>query len=691
MAFMTSEIMSDQESFKTMASSDASNTVDMKGTKSNSKGVKGVKSGLHQKSRDLSSSLLSFLHSPLPGSRCTSCSAARVTANVNCIGAGASFGEDQEDRTGGKSRMHLIGQNVEEDEDQGTDDEPIEDEFEQEVIRRLTRQPLSHLSLNAIVAKCTSLQSLVLHCDRDGIGHGIIDAIQSLPVLDTMEIYANRVVKVIEKSCKSGQVCETIGSLDIHALLDAAPNLSSLSLRGSAFSFQQLSEQRRKPLGETTRTDPFYEAISMPSETKIRRLSLDTHSANEQDLLALLSLCADLEVLHLPGGLSWEWSNHFIETLAKSCPRLETFTINASSGRPVSDDRLTALVRGLCKLPIVPSSSADSTTTLSAMEGEYMSTALGSQTPSWPSKAETAAELAASVQVYRPLKSFGARACHFGDSTLDAIEAYLEDPEEEQNVEGDGASQFSGSFDVGWDEDSEVEVEAAQMHWTMYPSGLGQAVEEGGTSGLGESHISGASSSSIAVISTTLPRVQRPVHARAQWGCCDTLTELTIGFTTPDRTTTKSYAIYSLLSGFTNLEHLHLAYTCLSLTTPVALDGSQTTATAAPSTSSSSNLLTNKVSDAISFVSTTVEAQERMETGFDRLRTLRRLRTFSIETCAYPTITRADLAWMVAHWPRLERFFINLPGAAKERQFNTWLDQLGRPDVQIQSRQTLLF
>ncbi|KAF9338190.1 hypothetical protein BG006_008681 [Podila minutissima] len=149
------------------------------------------------------------------------------------------------------------------------------------------------------------------------------------------------------------------------------------------------------------------------------------------------------------------------------------------------------------------------------------------------------------------------------------------------------------------------------------------------------------------------------------WACKDTLERLVIGFSSPDRTTTHpapttadqpsaiepeaaarplSWYMYKHLSTLTQLEQLQFSQTCLDLSS---------------------------------------------EGGIHQLQTLKRLRTFSIESCGYAALTQDQVRWMASttHWPRLETIYIN-PGVSCERQIQTWLTEMGRQDdLQLQSLQ----
>ncbi|KAF9989486.1 hypothetical protein BGZ75_006178 [Mortierella antarctica] len=104
--------------------------------------------------------------------------------------------------------------------------------------------------------------------------------------------------------------------------------------------------------------------------------------------------------------------------------------------------------------------------------------------------------------------------------------------------------------------------------------------------------------------------------------------------------------MYSLLATLTQLEHLQLSYTCLNVSA---------------------------------------------DSGFHQLKSLTRLRVFSIETCGYSSLSREDLVWMVKAWPKLERIYVNLPGGTKDKQFRAWLKEVGREDVAIESQQAMMY
>ncbi|KAG0076393.1 hypothetical protein BGZ93_003976, partial [Podila epicladia] len=75
-----------------------------------------------------------------------------------------------------------------------------------------------------------------------------------------------------------------------------------------------------------------------------------------------------------------------------------------------------------------------------------------------------------------------------------------------------------------------------------------------------------------------------------------------------------------------------------------------------------------------------------------QLQTLKRLRTFSIESCGHRALTQVQWMDSTTHWPRLETIYINPLGAFCERQIQIWLTAMVRQDdlrLQILQRQKL--
>ncbi|KAF9183249.1 hypothetical protein BGZ50_004368 [Haplosporangium sp. Z 11] len=462
------------------------------------------------------------------------------------------------------------------------------------------RQQLSLVCLNKIVGQCLHLQKLCLHGERDGIHVEMVQAIQSLSYLQSLELYAHKIV-VDQDTMRA-----STWLLNIQDLLKGLVQLQSLTLRGTAFSFLsapscQDNNDDRDDINANPIIGQTDDVFTTPTSFPIRRISLDTPTLSESGLTFLLRQCPHLESLDLPGGISWDWSDDFIQSFAHSCPRLQEFSINSSSFPPVPEDRLTALIQGV-----------------------------------------------------GPLRRFGARSCLVGDSTFAALQEYSPDLEildisltrghglskaklyeylrhakGLKHLEADGVwillEDVYRAQDTGENQSQEYGQQQEQHHEPQQQHSEQQQQQQL------QGHLQ-------------LPSPERPsCHS---WVSQDTLQYLNIGFTSPDRGTQRCHAMFTLLSSLTSLEHLYLSYTCLSLT-PVA--------------------------------------------GFHQLKSLTRLRTFSIETCGYAPLNREDVLWMVTAWPKIEKIFVNLPGSSKERQLRAWLKEAHREDVVIESQQSMLW
>ncbi|KAF9366856.1 hypothetical protein BGX34_003956 [Mortierella sp. NVP85] len=464
--------------------------------------------------------------------------------------------------------------------------------------------------LAKIVTRCKNLQKLRLHGGMEGVHYDMIEAIVSLKYLQSLELYADKVVIDQEDSTTTTRT----RLLNVQDLISQLPQLETLALRGTAFSLKASPSKavldrhvdteesdnginssailvqgscavRPSPVqfalkqdGTTTLVaSPFkcpksnlnVDNPSPPLESSSKHLSLDM-ALQEEELSLLLQQCPLLESLDLPGGLAWEWSDDFIRQVAQSCSRLSGFSINSSCHAPVSEERLTALVLAL-----------------------------------------------------PPLRRFGIRSCFLGDSTLDALEE--RSPELEiLDISLSKTQHLSKARFYDYLRNAaklrEVEAEGVWI-WLKFlednSDGLGQQ----------QQHIQ--------------VDQQRHLQPRHGWANRHTLQRLTLGFTSPDRSTQNCYPMYNLLSTFTELEYLHLSYTCLRFS---------------------------------------------RESGFHQLETLTRLRTFGIETCAYTPLTREDVVWMVTTWPQLERIYLNLLGASRERLIRQWLKELHREDIVIESQ-----
>ncbi|KAG0228747.1 hypothetical protein B0O80DRAFT_527483 [Mortierella sp. GBAus27b] len=519
--------------------------------------------------------------------------------------------------------------------------------------------------LNKILGRCTNVQKLSLHGKQQGVHDDIIKAILSLRYLESLELYTERVM-TIDRETKM----TTTRLLNIQKdLLRHVPQLETLVLRGNAFSFQSLPEASILndvptttketgdgnnnndssssnssnsssihpqpsqidstivqgscivPLahpalvhdgdgdGASSSSSTLVASLDNPLPTlpitttaaaafittfPLKHLSLDT-TLSEAELTMLLRQCPVLESLDLPGGLAWVWSDDFITGLAQSCPRLGAFSINSSCHPPVPEERLTALVKAL-----------------------------------------------------PPLRRFGARSSLLGDSTLDALEErspdlkmldislsknrhlskprlykYLRHANQLTRLEADGVWICLDDL-----EDSEQQQQQQQQG----QQGQGQQQEQ--------VVVPDFLAASPPLSSSSYPPPPNPNHTCREWASRHTLKKLTIGFSCPDRGTTKCHGMYNLLSTLTELEVLHISNSRLDLSA---------------------------------------------KSGFNQLKSLTKLRTFSIETSAYNPLTQQDVVRMATTWPQLERICVNNPGASKERQFREWLRKAQREDIVISS------
>ncbi|KAF8979359.1 hypothetical protein BGZ46_005524 [Entomortierella lignicola] len=488
--------------------------------------------------------------------------------------------------------------------------------------------------LSKIVGRCTNLQKLSLRAERDGIHVDTIQAIQSLCFLQSLELYANRTVADQEATATT-KTTSKMRLLNVQEIVKDLPQLKELVIRGSAFCLQSPPPQPDSPhelldiktedvdqdesqaqvqaqahnnalahtesescaathnnnavflTNDNSETYPNKGIITFP----IQHLSIDT-AMTENELILLLQQTPFLECLELPGGLSWEWSDKFIQSFAQSCPHLQEFHINSSSNILTSDERLSALIRGL-----------------------------------------------------PPLHSFSARACKVGDLTLIALEEKC--PELKRlDISLSKGHLLSKAKLYGYLRHAKnLEHLEAEAVWIsvqdllvvseeQQDQGGDQMVnEEEGGAGIHQQEVQ-----ALPVASDTLNITAGAAPLCSGWSNRKTLSHLSIGFSSPDRSTRQCSAIYDLISTLTRLEHLQLSYTCLDLSSSA---------------------------------------------GFHQLSNLRDLRTFSIETCGYSALTQEDLLWMVTAWPRLERIYVNMPGTSKERQFRAWLKEANREDVAL--------
>ncbi|KAG0002189.1 hypothetical protein BGZ79_003440 [Entomortierella chlamydospora] len=481
-------------------------------------------------------------------------------------------------------------------------------------------EQLSLLCLSKIVGHCANLQKLCLRAERDGIHVDTMQAIQSLMFLQSLELYTNRVV-TDQETMKSKMLL-----LNVQELVKELPQLRRLVVRGTAFCFQTPEEtlQGQLDLGENMdqdagqaqldvveavscacvtneRTDPILSpqcinTLSLP----IQHLSLDT-AVSESELTLLLQQCPLLESLDLPGGLAWEWSDDFIKNFAESCPRLQAFSVNASYHLAISDERLSALIRGL-----------------------------------------------------PPMRIFGARACQIGDSTLTALEERCPDLQKLDISLAKGHKITKAILYKYLKHAKSLEHLEAEAVWiSLQDLQVSEAQDQGdelvenleGGTGFHHHHLLLQEAEASSAASNTTSNQSAGATTCSEWASREILQHLAIGFTSPDRSTRLCKEMYSLLATLTRLEHLQLSYTCLDLS---------------------------------------------RESGFHQLSSLKDLRILSIETCGYPALTQEDLVWMVTAWPKLERIYVNMPGASKERQYRVWLKEAKREDVAIESQQSMV-
>ncbi|KAF9274050.1 hypothetical protein BGZ68_000968, partial [Mortierella alpina] len=477
-----------------------------------------------------------------------------------------------------------------------------------------TEERLSFACLNKIVGQCTNLQRLCLQGGQDGIHGDMVSAVHSLAYLQKLELSAQRIV--MHGEARPPTVQDWIRGMD---------QLRTLSVRGTAFSFDRRIVPR--PSSVLVTPPPSLVQPIFP----IRHLTLDTPALmNEACLSHLIQQFPLLESLNLPGGLAWNWSDAFISHLARSCPRLHSFAINSACFPSIPEDRLTALIIGLC--------------TATPDDGED-----------------------ASGCCKRSLRKFGARSCFVGDSTLWALQHHCPNLEvlDISLTRGQGLSKV-GLYDYLMQARNLRHLEAEgvwivlqDVHQTNRPQGESEeGVPIDHAHGQDEQHQSQQQQQpqqeqvqQQQEQQQQQPHQQQPLPQQQvvrpscrEWASRGTLKYLNIGFTSPDRSTRQCCHMYSLLATLTQLEHLQLSYTCLNLSA---------------------------------------------ESGFRQLKSLTRLRVLSIETCGYSSLSREDLVWMVQTWRRLERIYVNLPGGTKDKQFRAWLKEVGREDVVIESQQAM--
>ncbi|KAF9431417.1 hypothetical protein BGZ76_000329 [Entomortierella beljakovae] len=257
-------------------------------------------------------------------------------------------------------------------------------------------------------------------------------------------------------------------------------------------------------------------------------------------------------------------------------------------------------------------------------------------------------ELASLVRELPPLRTFGAKACNVGDLTLTALEEKCPDLEfldislarSQKLTKTRLYSYLKNAKKLRHLEAEGVwillqDLEISEMEPNQYEDG-----HEHGERQLGGSQNLEDDSNKVANDQST-KRIPC-----SEWANQDILQDLVIGFTSPDRGTRQCKEMYSLLSKLTRLESLRLSYTCLDLSP---------------------------------------------ESGFYQLGSLKELKVFGIENCAYTTLTQEALVWMVTTWPKIECIYVNLLGAAKEKQIRSWLKEVNRDDVKLESQQMVAY
>ncbi|KAF9303734.1 hypothetical protein BGZ74_003163 [Mortierella antarctica] len=451
--------------------------------------------------------------------------------------------------------------------------------------------------MTSILGNCSNIQTLRLHAEcygngEQGMPFETLCMIGSLPYLQSLELFLNNIVfpaaAAAAESCDSngvGDDATTVApsrvatrELCIQQLVRPCGQLKRLVLRGTAFKFLQQhmdTPTESRELSKVGTTANSAVAFRLPS---LHDLTLDIPGLSEPELSYWLHQCPNLSSLSLPGGLTWEWSDDFLHTVAESSPRLVAFSINGSSfgSFAISEERLTALVRAL---------------------------SAGGK-----------------------LKVLAARACQLGDSTLQALQECAPGLEH---------------LDISLTRSAGLST-AGLLSYLCHP---------------GARNLKCVEADGIWIQSYEFREFVRQQEAEAQQG------QEPLGWayrttTHPAPTTADqpsviepeaaarplSWYMYKHLSTLTQLEQLRFSQTCLDLSS---------------------------------------------EGGIHQLQTLKRLRTFSIETCGYAALTQDQVRWMASttHWPRLETIYIN-PGVSCERQIQTWLTEMGRQDdLQLQSLQ----
>ncbi|KAG0042100.1 hypothetical protein BGZ83_000892 [Gryganskiella cystojenkinii] len=528
-----------------------------------------------------------------------------------------------------------------------------------------------------IIGRCEHLQVLKLNlgCPNSAVSTkegenvlGLVRTLQSLRFLQELELVAHAVHFQSIKDAEDGEEEESLdhstavvfrGQLNVLAMINNLAQLETLTLRGSAFAFNTLST-----LPVSSSLPP-----SNPTILSIRRLSLEPSPSalTEQALTSFLQQCPRLESLSLPGSLAWEISDDFIHHLNISCPNLDSFSINAS----------LAVMRAQNLI-----STTTAATSVSTLTEQEIGTPASESNPAPmtapsiilnPNHARIIPEddrLAALIRgIRKPLRKFEARACFFGDETLQALEDRCLDLER-LDISLNRGSSMSPATAV-------VMVPAAQGQepepvptlckhrlarffrgckklteliadgvWIDL-SDLQPSEEEGEEQDLHEQNSEGPHPD----------QHQQQEQQQPSLACAGTLKRLVLGFSTPS-----SSLLYTFLSSLRNLQTLQISHTTLTDLQPPQLVPSTVTATQSPSPSSSSS-----------------------SSSFHLLSNLQDLREFDIETCSYTSsalLNQETVQWMVSKaWPKLERLQVQRLGASQERDLLRWLQVVDREDL----------
>ncbi|KAF9427028.1 hypothetical protein BGZ94_005633 [Podila epigama] len=519
----------------------------------------------------------------------------------------------------------------------------------------------SSSALTSILQSCTNLQSLCLHADSFangdiGIPFETLKTIRHLQFLQTLDLHLNNVIYNHGHHCRTNNnslAAPTTTNtpwvatrqLLIQELIHPCAQLKQLVLRGTAFKFMTPNmdhDQEESTSDSPSTLNTTHDIVPTMSMPSLQHLSLDLpHTSGsgitEPELTYLLQQCPNLESLSLLSGLTWEWSNDFLQTtMVTTCPNLSSFSI---TGQPfnalaISQERLTTFLR------TVFSSSSSSSFLANQHHQQCSRPKLGQ------------------------LTQLVVRACHLGDSTLEAL---LEVAPGLEHLDISQTRGHSLTTQGLWD------------YLTHKGSRHLKSLDAEGvwlqTDFIKQLFLAHAFNQRQQAITTATATMRVP---RLHWACQDSLERLVIGFSnTPSPaqptlpTTTMlptgtidysnnnldnliiesapsrpfSWYMFRHISTLTQLQHLQFSQTCLNLNTHQ--DGQ--------------------------------EGISSINGGLDLLQSLKHLRVFSIESCTYAS-PLSVLHWMASsdHWPMLDTFYINPPGSSRERQIKSWLEQSGR-------------